>query len=150
MATKTSRSARVKYLAVAALAPLCALAIAGVSAQSAQADQAVAKSSLQGQATVDGRKVVVGTPVTAWVRGEMVAETRTFDIDGMSVYSLEIARDDDNTLAIEGARESELITFRIHDHMAQETGVWLSGKSQFLDLHGDSEAREEPVTIARK
>ena len=148
MAHKTRRSARLKNLVNAAALPLCAVALMGLGNSGAQATQSAPVTSFQGVATIDGHKVPAGTPVTAWVRGVKVVETHTFDIDGTSVYALEIGQDNEDTGIVEGARTSDLITFRVQGHPTHDTSLWHAYKSQFLDLNGDTTAEQSPITIA--
>lgn len=150
MATKSStrRPAIVTILSTLALASLGALALAWLSIQPAQADHNDPVASFQGQATVEGENVPVGTTVSAYVRGVKVDETSTFDIDGASVYSIDIGADDLSTEAIEGARENDLVVFRIADHRADKSAFWTNGTVQYLNIDGQTE--EPPVTIAAR
>lgn len=150
MATKTAarRPTIIKALSTIALASLGAVALAWMSITPAQANRTEATASFQGRATLEGESVPVGTPVSAYVRGVKVHETSTFDIDGDSVYSIDIGADDQNTEAIEGARDNDLIVFRIGEHRVEEGAIWHDGTIQTLDINGKS--TEAPVTIATR
>ena len=151
MATKfsTRRPAILTILSTAALATLGALALAWLSITPAQATDNSPTASFQGLATVEGEDVAIGTTVSAYVRGVKVHETRTFDIDGDSVYSIDIGADDTRTEAVEGARDNDLVVFYIDQRRADAGGIWHDGTIQYLDIDGQS-ADEPPVTIAAR
>ena len=146
--TTTRRSTLASIFSTLALASLGAVALVWLSVQPAQANHNDPTASFQGLATVEGENVPVGTPVSAYVRGVKVMETQTFDIDGDSVYSIDIGRDDENTKAIEGARENDLVVFHIDGHRSARDAFWQNGTIQYLDIDGQTD--EPPVTIAAR
>lgn len=146
--SRSNRPAIVNVISTVALATFGALALVWMSIVPAQANRSNATASFQGRATVEGENVPVGTAVSAYVRGVKVDETSTFDIDGNSVYSIDIGTDDENTDVIEGARDSDLIVFRIGEHGAEESAIWRDGTVQTVNI--DGKLRDEPVTIATR
>ena len=150
MAT-TSRIRRpaVKLLSATVLATLGVLALVWLSIKPAQAVDHRPAACFHGKATIEGKGVPVGTTVAAYVRGVKVQETYTFDIDGNSVYSIDISADDASTEAIDGAREDDLVVFHISDRRADKSAFWHAGTVQYLDIDGQPNDAPSATIAAR-
>lgn len=74
----------------------------------------------QGTVTAGGEGLPDGTPVTAWIDGTQVAQTKTSG----STYSLFIS----------GSYSGKTVTFKVGKYTAQETGTWTSGSTQTVNL----------------
>ncbi|MGD2070079.1 MAG: PKD domain-containing protein, partial [Gemmatimonadota bacterium] len=91
-------------------------------------------SAFYGAVTVGGAPVAPGTPVSAWLGGEPFAETGTFEVDGASVFRLDVPGDVADTAAVEGGVEGQEVVFRIGNAVAAETALWSDGTVTRVDL----------------
>jgi len=91
-------------------------------------------SSFYGAVTVGGSPVAAGTPVSAWVGDVPFAETGTFEVDGESVFRLDVPGDVLETAAVEGGVDGQEVVFRVGNAVAPATGTWLDGTVARVDL----------------
>ncbi len=91
-------------------------------------------SSFYGTVKLSGANPPVGTSVSAWIGGVKYVQVQTSLYGGNSVYSLIVPGDDTGTPVIDGGREGDIISFKIDEQLAAQTGVWHSGSNLQLDL----------------
>lgn len=95
-----------------------------------------------GSVLMDGGNVPAGSPITAFVYngttpvecGHAVVQMQ----DGQSVYAIAVNGDDPDTPAKDGAQDGETVYFWVdvlgERRQAQQTGVWHSAATSWLDL----------------
>jgi fibro-slime domain-containing protein/uncharacterized repeat protein (TIGR01451 family) len=91
-------------------------------------------SSFYGGITVEGRSVPVGIPVSAWIAGHKVAESRLIAEAGEALYRLHVPADDPATGAVEGGTPGQEIVFKVGSSVAQGNADWQDGTYLSLDL----------------
>lgn len=87
-----------------------------------------------GAVTAEGDDVPEGTPISAWIGGRKLAETRSLLADGRSVYRLDVPGDVADTPEVEGARPGETITFKVLGQTVEKTTPWQGGTFERNDL----------------
>lgn len=111
-------------------------------------------STFFGTVTVAGSPVAPGTPVSAWLGGEPFAEAGTFEVDGQSVFRLDVPGDVSDTGATEGGVEGQEVVFRIGNAVTVETGTWSDGTVSRVDLSAEAGpdlavTKDDGITVAR-
>lgn len=91
-------------------------------------------SSFYGTVKINNTKVADGTLIEALVNGKVYAQSYTQMYEGDSVYTVSIPGDDPGTATVDGAREGDVISFKVGGIAAQQTGTWHSGTNEQLDL----------------
>jgi hypothetical protein len=91
-------------------------------------------SSFYGTLTVNGSHVPAGLPVSAWINGVQYALSSSLLSETGSFYAISIPGDDPATPQIEGGVANDLITFKIENLVADQTGLWQSGSNLALNL----------------
>ena len=92
-------------------------------------------ASFWGKVKINGQNVPVGTAVTAWSGGVQYAVFYAQMYEGETWYALDVPGDDDDTPGVkEGPLPGELVSFKIGDLSAAETGTWQSNTLTRLDL----------------
>jgi hypothetical protein len=79
----------------------------------------------------DGNLVPEGTTVTAYV-DDVMAGSDTTDADGN--YVIDVLGDDQGTTEVEGGTAGDTVTFTIGGDSAGQTGTFMSGTPQMLNL----------------
>ena len=136
---------------------LVSLALTGLSSIVAPltfAAPAPRPSSFYGAVTVGGSPVAAGTPVSAWLGDVPFAETGTFEVDGESVFRLDVPGDVIETAAVEGGVDGQEVVFRVGNAVAPATGTWLDGTVARVDLAVGAGpdlwvTKDDGVTVAR-
>lgn len=91
-------------------------------------------SSFYGTVKINSKNVANGTLIEALVNGKVYAQSYTQMYEGDSVYTVSIPGDDPGTATVDGAREGDVISFKVGGIAAQQTGTWHSGTNEQLDL----------------
>jgi hypothetical protein len=103
-------------------------------------------STFYGTAKLDGANVADGTLVTAWVDGVQYGQGNTFTFNGESWYSLDVLGDDPDTPEKDGGTTGDIVSFRVGDNAAAQTGIWSGGTTAQLNL--TAAAGPTPTTTA--
>lgn len=78
-----------------------------------------------GDVIVNGESAPVGTVVSGWVGDTKYIEFVVGSYDHeVGRYTLDFPGDDPDTQNLEGAREGEIVTFKVDGTVAEQTGVW--------------------------
>jgi hypothetical protein len=120
-----------RYLLVAVLIVL-GLLLGAVQAGSAQPPPM--PSSFYGTVKADGSNVSPLTLVSAWINGVKYAESQVMIFNTDTVYALDVPGDIVGTPEIEGGKPGDVITFRIGNTPAHQTGTWQSGTNVEFNL----------------
>ncbi len=80
-----------------------------------------------GTVKLDGANIADGTLITAWVGGTQWASGESLTYQGQSYYNLSIPGDDPDTPEVEGPVANDVISFKIGDYWADQTGIWQEG-----------------------
>lgn len=91
-------------------------------------------SSFYGTITINGENVAPGVSVSAWINGVKVINEDTLLYKETSVYAIDVPGDDPSTPEIEGGVNGDEVVFYIGTQRADQTGTWLSGANQELNL----------------
>ncbi len=103
--------------------------------------------SIYGRAMVNGADASAGSLITAWIGGIKYAETRSFDYEGQTVFSLDVPGDDPDTAAKEGGLPGEEVVFKIANLPASPAGIWQSGTNSNVDLSAEGSFIYLPVLM---
>ena len=95
-------------------------------------------SSFYGMVKLNNANVTDGTLIEAVVNGKVIAQTYSQMYQGDSVYTLSVPGDDPSTPTSDGAKEGDVISFKIGGITAGQSGVWHSATNVELDLSADS------------
>jgi hypothetical protein len=102
----------------------------------------VLPSSFYGTIQVDGTNVEPGTSIKALIGGQAFAEEVTLVYEGVSVYTIHVPGDHNDTHEVDGGREGEQITFLIGGLVAAQSGTWHSGTNVELNLTVSSQDQD--------
>lgn len=93
-------------------------------------------SSFYGAVTVNGHEVADGTVITALCDGVVYETTETYRSEGTgpSRYRINVPGDDYDTPERDGGSHGETIQFMVGDLLADQTGTWVSGSNEQIDL----------------
>lgn len=88
-----------------------------------------------GAVSVNGEDVPAGTPISAWIGGQKVAEEPSLIYLGRSYYRLSVPGDDPlDPLDQYGGKPGDTIYFRVGDLPAAQTAMWQEAGTQELNL----------------
>lgn len=91
-------------------------------------------SSFYGTVKLNNTNLPDGMVVQALIGDLMIAQGYTQTYQGDSVYTLSVPGDNTDTVAIDGGREGDTITFKVGGILATETGTWHSATNVPLNL----------------
>ena len=103
---------------------------------SATADPPQIPSSFYGTVKINGVNVQPGTTITAIVNNtEFTKEIEAELYNGDSVYAIIVPGDDPETGGDpDGGTKDAVVTFKIGNTIAEQTGTWISGAIENIDL----------------
>lgn len=81
-----------------------------------------------------GANVPAGTAVTAWIAGVQYASTHTFTYAGETWYNIDVPGDDPDTPEKDGGVPGDIVSFKVGDVWADQTGTWQIGGNIPLNL----------------
>lgn len=91
-------------------------------------------SSFYGTLSINGKNVDTNEEVSAWIDGVMVIAVPVLLHNETTVYTIDVPGDDPTTPEIEGGVHGDEVIFYIGSQLADQTGTWLSGANQELNL----------------
>lgn len=107
-------------------------------------------SSFYGTVKLNAANLPDGTLIEALIDSKVIAFSQTETYQGSSIYSLDVAGDDNSTPAVvEGGVEGDRIQFRIGGILAGQTAVWHSATNIELNLNvssGDTPLPPQPTS----
>ncbi len=82
-----------------------------------------------------GANVPAGTPVTAWIAGVQYGTIAyAFSYGGETWYNIDVPGDDPDTSVKDGGVPGDIVSFKVGDVWADQTGVWQTGGNISLNL----------------
>ena len=96
-------------------------------------------SSFYGTVSINGENAPLNVQVSAWINGQWIMSVPVTMHNGTTMYSMDIPGDNLSTSEIEGGRHGDEVFFHIGFQPADQTGTWISGSNQVLNLTAHQE-----------
>ena len=110
------------------------LLIVAIAVGDVQASPPPIPSSFYGTVSINGENVSLDTEVSAWIDGHWIMSVPVTLDNGTTVYAMNIPGDNPSTPEIDGGKHGDEVVFYIGNQRANQTGTWLSGSNQELNL----------------
>ena len=110
------------------------LLIVAIVVSIVQASPPSIPASFYGTVSINGDNVPLETDVSAWINGELVITVPVTLVSGTTVYAMDIPGDNPSTPKMDGGKHGDKVIFYIGTQRADQTGTWLSGHNQELNL----------------